>query len=187
MKRKIQVRRGLAADRPTFSSGEIGLDTDTGSEKVWIGTPAGNKQLARSSDVPSYVLISIPCLFSSNFGSQATNYGSFGGSLSTTEASVAYMPFGVTGEVVGMYYQSKTNTHNASFTLTLQSGAADASSLTASDFVVAVGTSVLNVSKTDATLAVTPTMIGGFKFVSASGSGTSTLIGITLVVKCTLA
>jgi hypothetical protein len=47
---KVQVRKGAAADRPTLSSGEFGLDTDTGSEAVWIGTPAGNKQLAMITD-----------------------------------------------------------------------------------------------------------------------------------------
>lgn len=46
MKRKIQVRRGLASARPTLSAGEFGLDTDTGSEKVWVGTASGNLQLA---------------------------------------------------------------------------------------------------------------------------------------------
>ncbi len=49
MKRKIQIRRGALADRPTFSSGEFGLDTDTGSEAVYIGTPAGNKLVSNAS------------------------------------------------------------------------------------------------------------------------------------------
>lgn len=52
IKRKIQVRRGAAADRPTLSSGEFGLDTDTGSEALYIGTPAGNVQIARQSALP---------------------------------------------------------------------------------------------------------------------------------------
>jgi hypothetical protein len=58
-KRKIQVRRGAASDRPTLSSGEFGLDTDTGSEAVWIGTPAGNKQIAMGSGsgTPEYVAL----------------------------------------------------------------------------------------------------------------------------------
>lgn len=187
MKRKIQVRRGLAADRPTLSSGEFGLDTDTGSEKVWIGTPAGNKQLAQSTDIPSYVYVSIPCVFSSSFGAQATNYGSFGGSLSASESSVGYVPFGVTGEVVGMYFQSKTNTMSQSTVISLESGVADATDLTTSNLTITVGAGVKNASVTNQTLSVTPTMIGGIKFVNSSGTGSITLISITLVVKCTLA
>lgn len=44
-KRKLQVRYGAAASRPTLSTGELGLDTDTGSEALYIGTPAGNKNI----------------------------------------------------------------------------------------------------------------------------------------------
>lgn len=46
IKRKLQVRYGAAASRPTLSTGEFGLDTDTGSEALYIGTPAGNKSLS---------------------------------------------------------------------------------------------------------------------------------------------
>mgnify|MGYP007100090807 CR=1 FL=1 len=45
-KRKLQIRYGAAASRPTLATGEWGLDTDTGSEAVYIGTPAGNKSLS---------------------------------------------------------------------------------------------------------------------------------------------
>ena len=183
-KRKIQVRRGAASARPTLSSGEFGLDTDTGSEALWIGTPAGNKQLARTA--PTYVDIPVVFNLDSSFGSQATNYSGIGGALSANESAVAYSPCGITGTIVGMYVQMKANTHNANFTLTLQSGAADAASLAASDFVITVTPSTTNGSKTDATLSVTPTMILGLKFVSASGAGSSTLHGITLIVRCTL-
>lgn len=40
--RTTQVRRGAAANRPTLSVGELGLDTDTGSERLWVGTASGN-------------------------------------------------------------------------------------------------------------------------------------------------
>jgi hypothetical protein len=46
IKRKLQVRYGAAASRPILSTGELGLDTDTGSEALYVGTPAGNKQVA---------------------------------------------------------------------------------------------------------------------------------------------
>jgi hypothetical protein len=45
-KRKLQIRYGAAASRPTLATGELGLDTDTGSEALYVGTPAGNKQVA---------------------------------------------------------------------------------------------------------------------------------------------
>lgn len=73
MKRKIQIRRGAAADRPTLASGEFGLDTDTGSEAVFIGTPnSGNLQLALSTNVNIYS--HLPYAYESGFGSSVTRY-----------------------------------------------------------------------------------------------------------------
>lgn len=63
-----KIRRGLAADRPTLTEGEFGLDTDTFG--VWIGTSGGNKQVGAgegtyrcnsvslTANVPSAVLYS---------------------------------------------------------------------------------------------------------------------------------
>lgn len=56
-KRKLQVRYGAAASRPTLSTGELGLDTDTGSEALYIGTPAGNKQVGGALGVKRYVAL----------------------------------------------------------------------------------------------------------------------------------
>ena len=189
MKRKIQVRRGLAADRPTLASGEFGLDTDTGSEALYIGTPAGNKQIARSTAVPSYVDIPIYIQISGNFGAQSTNYSGLGSSvaLSSAENSLPYSAFGITGTVVGMYLQCKTNTMAQNTVISLESGVANATDLTTSNVAITLGAGIKNASVTDQTLSITPTMIGGLKFVSASGSGTMTLIAITLIVRCSLA
>jgi hypothetical protein len=137
--------------------------------------------------IPTYVDIPIPFTVGGSFGSQATNYCGIGNTLAAAEANVPYNPIGITGTIVGLYVQQKTNTHNADHVITMQSGAADASSLTPSDFVITLGAGVLNGSKTDVTLAVTPTMLVGFKFYSASGSGSSTSIGLTIVVRVTLA
>ena len=52
LKRKIQIRRGAAASRPTLAAGEFGLDTDAGSEAVYIGTvSSGNMAVSSSSSV----------------------------------------------------------------------------------------------------------------------------------------
>lgn len=56
-KRKLQVRYGAAASRPTLSTGELGLDTDTGSEYLHVGTPAGNKRIGGLLGVKRYVAL----------------------------------------------------------------------------------------------------------------------------------
>jgi len=59
-KRKLQVRYGAAASRPTLATGEIGLDSGTGVEKLWIGTPAGNAFVASlntTGEVKRYVAL----------------------------------------------------------------------------------------------------------------------------------
>lgn len=43
--KQILIRRGLAADTPTLSEGELGLQTDTGT--VVVGTPSGNVSLSK--------------------------------------------------------------------------------------------------------------------------------------------
>lgn len=55
IKRKIKVRNGAAASRPTLATGELGLDTDTGSECLYIGTPAGNFPVATLGTVSASV------------------------------------------------------------------------------------------------------------------------------------
>lgn len=79
LKRKIRFRYGAAADRPTLSTGEIGLDTDTGSETLYVGTPAGNKSLTTLA-LPSQT---------SNSGKYLTTDGSTAswGTVSTTVKS----------------------------------------------------------------------------------------------------
>ena len=51
LKRKIQIRRGAAASRPTLAAGEFGLDTDSGSEAVYIGTASGNLLVSSTATV----------------------------------------------------------------------------------------------------------------------------------------
>lgn len=123
-------------------------------------------------------------LVSSNFGADATNYCGWGGSLSTSETGQVRVPVGVTGTVVGFYVQAAANTISNTTTITLRSGAADASSLSDSNVVASLATTVKNGSDTSNTLAVTPTMILGLKFVSAGGgTGTMTGIGVTIVIQ----
>lgn len=145
-------------------------------------------ELYAFKNATKYVDIPIVIQVGGSFGSQVTNYSGLGSAvaLSSAESSVPYSPFGITGTVVGMYFQSKTNTQTQSTIISLESGAADATDLTTSNLTITVGAGVKNASVTDQTLAITPTMIGGLKFVNASGSGTITLITITLVVRVSL-
>lgn len=45
MANKIQIKRGLQASLPTLSVGEPALTTNSGAEKVYIGTGSGNKEI----------------------------------------------------------------------------------------------------------------------------------------------
>lgn len=134
----------------------------------------------------TYVDIPIICQITNNFGAQSTNYCGLGGSLTSAESSAPYSPFGITGTVREMYIQAKTNTMSDSTVITLMSGAADAASLTLSNLAVTLAATIKNSSVTNQTLDVTPTKIGGFKLVNTSGSGSITLITITLVVRVSL-
>ena len=139
--------------------------------------------------IPTYVDIPMIFVMPSTFAAQATNYSALGGGggFSSAESGVVYSAIGITGTVVGMYWQSKTNTMSETTTVTLQSGAADAASLTPSSVVISLTATTKNGSDVAHTLAVTPTTILGLKFVNASGSGSITLISVTLVVRCSLA
>lgn len=45
MANKIQIKRGLQATLPTLDVGEPALTTNSGSEKIYIGTGSGNKEI----------------------------------------------------------------------------------------------------------------------------------------------
>ena len=49
MTRKIQVRRGLAANLVALDEGEIGFTTD--AKKLYVGTAAGNESIVKAEDL----------------------------------------------------------------------------------------------------------------------------------------
>ena len=51
MGRIIQIKRGPKSTMPTLSQGELAMTTDTGSERLFIGTGMENIELARKSDL----------------------------------------------------------------------------------------------------------------------------------------
>jgi hypothetical protein len=122
-----------------------------------------------------------------SFGSQTTVYSGINGAqVSTAEASVNYPPFGIGGRVIGMYFQSKTNTCTATSTITFQYGDSSATSLTASNLAFTLALGQKSTSLTGKSITVTPTMLGGFKYVNSSGSGTITFPTLTIVVRTKL-
>lgn len=137
----------------------------------------------------AYVDIPIIVQVGGNFGSASTNYSGLGAAvaLSAAENSVQYSPFGITGSVRSFYVQAKTNTINATTTISLESGAADTTNLTTSGLTATLANGITNAVATGEALDITPTGIGGLKFVVGGSSGTMTLISVTLVVRCNLA
>lgn len=143
---------------------------------------------ANAGDVKTYVDIPIHCTIPDSIGAGVTRYAGLGFSgLVSAEASAVYNPIGITGTLIGMIIQAKTNSLSGNYTITFQKGAADASSLTPSTVEVTLATTVKNGSVGAQAIAVTPTEIGGFKIVTAGGSGALTLAGITLIIRCPLA
>lgn len=123
----------------------------------------------------------------SSFAAQATNYAGLNGAqISSVEASVSYSPIGIAGRVIAMYFQSKTNTLSATATFTFQYGDSSASSLTTSNLTFTIPLNSKSKNITGQTLNVTASQIGGFKFVSASGSGSLTLPTATIVIRTKL-
>jgi hypothetical protein len=135
----------------------------------------------------TYVDVPYQFFFDSNQGAGNTYYYPIGGGTgSSTEDNVAHPPFGVTATIVGMNIQLGTNSLNVGSSFTLRYGAADATSLSDSNITVPLTAGVQNGSDSAHTLAVTPTMIGGIKVITSAGTGTITLIGVTLVYRLTL-
>ena len=53
MANKIKFKRGAYTNLPTLDIGEPGFVTDSGNEKLYIGSSSGNIQLAREDELPS--------------------------------------------------------------------------------------------------------------------------------------
>lgn len=162
---------------PAITSSDNGkYVTNNGTTSSWV-TPADSVDIVIVSVSPSAM------------GSQTTNYSTLGGpgaGNSTSESSVNFSPFGIGGRVRSMYIQAKANTCTGSTTFTLQTGAADASSLTPSALAITLTAGTKNGSITGQSVTVTPTTIGNFKAVNASGTGSITLYTITLVIRVPL-
>lgn len=123
----------------------------------------------------------------SSMGSQTTLYAGIGGAqLATAEASVTYAPFGISGRVIAMYFQSKTNSCTSTPTITFQYGDTSASSLSASSITITPALNQKYKAVTGQTQIITPSTLGGFKYVNSSGSGTITFPTVTLIVRTKL-
>lgn len=80
MSNKIQIRRGTAAGRPTFDSGEPGLDTD--AVRAWIGTTEGNRELQMKGSTTDYTIY----VATSTYGGVPSSSGATGKPLLTGTA-----------------------------------------------------------------------------------------------------
>lgn len=82
MSNKIQIRRGIAAGRPTLDSGEPGLDTD--AVRAWIGTTEGNRELQMKGSTTDYTIY----VATSTYGGVPSSSGATGKAILTGSADV---------------------------------------------------------------------------------------------------
>lgn len=122
---------------------------------------------------------------SGNFNAVSTFYSAIEGSLTgnATEAAMPNSLFGMGGRVVGIYFQSRTNTLSQTATITLQYADSSTAALSATPFVMTIPLGAKAVAVTNKTHTITPWQMLGYKYVSAGGTGAITLFSITLIVR----
>ena len=66
MSRKFQIKRGPLANLPTLAQGEIGMTTNSGSERLFMGTGAKNLEIPFLSALDAYAIDAVPASLGEN-------------------------------------------------------------------------------------------------------------------------
>jgi hypothetical protein len=98
IKRKLKVRQGTAATRPTLASGEIGFDTDTYG--VWIGDGTTNRPMG----IPVKKYVALLTQSSTSVPSATVLENTLGGTLAWTRGGQGEY----TGTLSGAFTSNKT-------------------------------------------------------------------------------
>lgn len=132
--------------------------------------------------------IPIVCLMPSSYSPQTINYVGLGGStgFSTTEAGAIATPFGMSGRIHTMLFQSRTNTTSDTLHVTLMYGDTSSAAMTLSNVVLPILPNNKFASITTKELDVSASQVGILKFYVSDGSGSFTLMAVTLIIRVPL-